>query len=296
LSAVIILHIRRKNEAKIFRKLLLSFSDQQIITGIGIQSVGLAKMQTMIPYHFFIIWMLSLLSTATHLSTLLALANDFKRDWILRWLRQFLMFVNLVLSCVFGIFVLLAVMKDLEPTLPIACVWQLPSHSAAANAGVSVAGTIAVIVGNCLVFALGVWYLHSKNQKWIKGLQVAGLLFLVAIAAGSAIRVILLSQAFGKPSVLLENGGEKDWSFGQLLPMLLLLLPLISAVEILRGMFPSFCRHQMPVMLTPAGEMNVPSPMVEHGTPSYSETNKIDGQELFQPNPLWGSRTNLVGK
>jgi len=279
LSAVIILHeLRRKNEAKIFRKLLLSFSDQQIITGIGIQSVGLAKMQTMIPYHFFIIWMLSLLSTATHLSTLLALASDFKRDWILRWLRQFLMFVNLVLSCVFGIFVLLAVMKDLEPTLPIACVWQLPSHSAAANAGVSVAGTIAVIVGNCLVFALGVWYLHSKNQKWIKGLQVAGLLFLVAIAAGSAIRVILLSQAFGKPSVLLENGGEKDWSFGQLLPMLLLLLPLISAVEILRG------------------EMGVPSPMVEHGTPSYSETNKIDGQELFQPNPLWGSRTNLVGK
>jgi hypothetical protein len=108
---IILYELRRKSEAKIFRKLLLSFSDQQILTGIGIQSVGLAKMETMVPYHFFIIWMLSLLSTATHLSTLLALVNDFKRDWILRWLRQFLMFINLVMSCVFGIFVLMAVMK-----------------------------------------------------------------------------------------------------------------------------------------------------------------------------------------
>ena len=35
----------------------------------------------------------------------------------------------------------------------------------------------------------------------------------------------------------LADTGEKDWSFGQLLPMLLLLLPLISAIEIIRGEF-----------------------------------------------------------
>jgi Flp pilus assembly protein protease CpaA len=129
LSGIIILHEFRKgnNEAKVFRKLLQSFSDQQILYGIGIQCVGLAKMETMVPYHFFIIWMLSLLSTATHLSTLLALVNDFKRDWVLRWLRQFLMFVNLVLSCVFGIFVLMATMKNMAPTLAVACVWELDS-------------------------------------------------------------------------------------------------------------------------------------------------------------------------
>jgi hypothetical protein len=192
-------------------------------------------MQTMVPYHFFIIWMLSLLSTATHLATLLALVNDFKRDWILRWLRQFLMFINLVLSCVFGIFVLQAVMKDLKPTLPIACVWQLPSHPASSNAATSIAGTIAVIAGNCIVFAFGVWYLHSQKKKWLKIFQFAGLVILFASGVGAAIRVILLSQAFGKPSVSLEGTGEKDWSFGQLLPILLLLLPLISAIEIYRG-------------------------------------------------------------
>lgn len=31
-------------------------SDQQIMTGIAIQSVGLAKIHTMVSYHFFIIW------------------------------------------------------------------------------------------------------------------------------------------------------------------------------------------------------------------------------------------------
>ena len=50
--------------------------------------------------------MLSLLSTATNFASLLALVQDYKRDWVLRWLRQFAMFVNMVLGIVFGIFVL----------------------------------------------------------------------------------------------------------------------------------------------------------------------------------------------
>lgn len=145
------------------------------------------------------------------------------------------MFVNLVLSIVFGVFVLQAVMKDLDPTLPIACVWQVPSHSAASNAAISIAGTIGVIAGQCIVFILGVWYLHSKRRAWLKWIQAAGILFLFAIAVGAAIRVILLSQAFGTPSVPLNDTGERDWGFGQLLSMLLLLLPLISAIEIYRG-------------------------------------------------------------
>jgi hypothetical protein len=189
----------------------------------------------MILYHFFIIWMLSLLSTATHIGTLLALHNDFKRDWILRWLRQFFMLVNLVLSCVFEIFVLESVMKDLQPTLPIACVWQVASQRAASNIAISIIGTIAVIAGNCIFFAVGVWYLHMKERRWVKIVQVAGLLVLVGIGAGAAIRVVLLSQAFGSPSVPLADTRERDWSFGQLLPLLLPLLPLVSAVEIIRG-------------------------------------------------------------
>lgn len=78
----------------------------RLLEGILIQAVGLARVNDMIPYHFFIIWMLSLLSTATNFASLLALVQDYKRDWVLRWVRQLAMFVNMVLGIVFGIFVL----------------------------------------------------------------------------------------------------------------------------------------------------------------------------------------------
>ncbi|RDL41421.1 Uncharacterized protein BP5553_01400 [Venustampulla echinocandica] len=275
LSGIIILReVHWQSEAKVIRKLLLSFSDQQILTGIGIQSVGLAKMHSMVPYHFFIIWMLSLLSTATHIGTLLALVNDFKRDWVLRWLRQFFMFVNLVLSCISGVFVLMAVMRSFPATLPIACVWQVPSKDAPSNAAISIAGTIAVMAGQCILFVLGVWYLHVKERKWLKLIQIVGLLVIVGIGAGAAVRVVLLSQAFGSPSVPLRDTGEKEWSFGQLLPLLLLLLPLVSAVEISRG------------------EMKVPSPVADDQLPLVDRDQKqsSDVRASFQPNPFWGSQ------
>ncbi|KAF2706587.1 hypothetical protein K504DRAFT_411904 [Pleomassaria siparia CBS 279.74] len=239
LSAIIILMgLRKSTSAPIARKLLLGFSDQQIVTGIGIQSVALAKMKSMVAYHFFIVWLLSLLSTATNLSTLLALVNDFKRDWVLRWLRQMLMLINLALGVISGIFILQSVMKNLEPRLPIGCVWEVPSRGASSNAAISVFGTIAVIAGNGITFIAATWYLHNREfPKWIKSVQVVGLIFLVASGIGATVRVIMVSQAFGSPpeSVRLVGSSEGDWGFGQLLTLLLLVLPLISTVEIMRG-------------------------------------------------------------
>lgn len=222
----------------IARKLLNSFSDQQIVEGIGIQAVGLAMMDTMVPYHFFVVWLLSLLSTATHLATLLALVQDYKRDWVLRWLRQFFMFVSLVLNVVCGLFVLESVLKDLAPTLPIACVWDVHSTDGSAQSSkvVSVVGTIAVIAVTCILFALSTWYLHMRRQRWGKIVRSVGLLLLVAMAVGAAARIIMVSEAFGNPSVKLSGPSEAAWSFGQLLGMLMLVLPFISALEILRGM------------------------------------------------------------
>ena len=249
------------------------------MVGIGIQSVGLAKINTLVPYHFFIVWMLSLLSMATHNATLLALVHDFRRDWVLRWLRQALMFVNLVLSCVYGVFVLKAVDKDVPQTLPIGCVWQV-DNGAASGLGVAYAGTIAVIAGNCVVFGLATWYLHSRTQRFYKIIQIAGLVLMVAIAAGAAIRTVLISQAFGTPSVTLSDTGEREWSFGQLLGLLLLVLPVISVVEISRG------------------EIKV-APPVDDDKMTLLEAHHMDsrtGRTSFQPNPFWGSESNLFNK
>jgi hypothetical protein len=238
-------------------------------------------MNTLVPYHFFLIWMLSLLSMATHNATLLALIHDFRRDWVIRWLRQCLMFVNLALSCVCGVFVLQAVGTGLEDgTLPIACVWEVKGDKgSSSNAGLSYAGTIAVISGNCLIFVLATWYLHNRKQRFQKIVQVGGIVLMTAIAIGVAIRIVLLSQAFGKPSVKLSDEGEKNWGFGQLLSMLLLILPLVFVVEVYRG----------EVKLVESG--GSPCERVYTG-----ESSSRDGgsSNYLRPNPFLTSETELI--
>ncbi len=129
--------------------------------------------------------------------------------------------------------------KSLAPTLPISCVWNAdPATSARSEGGktLSVAGTVGVMVGQVVVFTAAVWYLHSGQRVWLQTVRAIGCVVLLIIGVGATVRVIMLSQAFGSPSVKLSDEGEKDWSFGQLLGLLLLLLPLISCVEIYRGM------------------------------------------------------------
>ncbi|KAL2142032.1 hypothetical protein VTI28DRAFT_1602 [Corynascus sepedonium] len=225
---------QNSNPSVIRRKLLNGYSDQQIMVGIGLQSIGLVKSHSLVPYHFFLIWMLALLSMATHNAALLALVQDFKRDWVLRWMRQVLMFVNLALSCVYGVYVLQSKVRDLPDTLPIGCVWKLESTSSNVG-GLDYVGTIVTIAGNCVVFGLATWYLQSRNQRFYQIVQVVGLVLMSGIAIGATARAYLLSQAFGTPDVKLSDEGEKQWSFGQLLSLLMLILPVISVIEIMRG-------------------------------------------------------------
>lgn len=226
------------------------------------------------------IWLLSSLSTTTNLVTLLALVNDFKRDWVLRWIRQLFMLFNIFLGILSGIFVLQTVMKNLEPRLPIACVWQVPSRGSSGNATLSVVGTIAVIAAQVIVFILSTWYLHNRtNPKWMKSVQVVGLIVLLAMGIGATVRVVIESQAFGKPpaSVNLQGPSEGAWSYGQLLPLLLLALPIISTVEIMRG------------------ETRVPPSRVDEDSASLLPGGG-DMEFQFQPNPLTTSRSNLFKK
>ncbi|OAA73448.1 hypothetical protein ISF_00349 [Cordyceps fumosorosea ARSEF 2679] len=272
---------RPASASTVQRKLLNGLSDSQIVQGIGIQSVALAKMQTLVPYHFFLVWMLSLLSMATHNAALLALARDYRRGWVLRWLRQLLMLANLVLSCVSGVFVLQVVSRGMSvSTLPVACVWDGDAafgKPPGAAGALSYVGTIAVIVGNVATFGLATWYLHSRAQRWYKMVQVVGLLAMTAVAVGAAVRVVLLSSAFGKPSVALADENEKEWSFGQLLSMLMLVMPLISAVEIY------------------GGDVHV-APVEEDASPLFVNELQAHPRNQFQPNPFFGSETNLFKK
>lgn len=229
------IHSHRPALGLIRRKLLYGLSDQQILYGIGIQAVGLAQMNVLVPYHFFIIWMLSLLSMAVHNCTMLVLVASFRSDTVLRWLRQVLMLTNLVLSCVYGICMLQVVQKNLESsTLPTSCAWQVEGTKAS-NVGLSFVGTIAVIAGNCVVFTASTWYLHDRRQRGFKWVQLVGWVIMTGIAVGATVRVILMSQAFGEPSTPLSDSTEKQWTFATMVSLLMLALPLMTVLEIYRG-------------------------------------------------------------
>ncbi|KAI0381565.1 hypothetical protein F5Y04DRAFT_254845 [Hypomontagnella monticulosa] len=281
------------NPSVLRRKLLNSYSDQQILTGIGIQSVGLAKVDTMVPYHFFLIWMLSLLSMAVHNATLLALARDFRRDWVLRWMRQALMLANLVLSCVYGVYVLRAVQRGInDATYPISCVWNpdTPDGPQPSNTALSFAATIAVIIGNVVIFAMATWYLHIRTRRFYAIFQAIALVLMAAFAVGATVRVAYLADAFarGHP-IKLRDSGERDWSFGQALSVGMLLLPLISVVEILRGEIK--CAPPVAADEDDKGRLL--------GEDQELRTNPQGGGRGaadFQPNPFWGSQTNLFRK
>lgn len=221
------------------RKLLFAFSDQQILYGIGIQAVGLFQINKLVPYHFFIIWMVSLLSTAVHNSTLLVLVGNFHSDKVLRWVRQILMFVNLVLGCVFGICMLRVLEKDLEDsTLATLCAWSSTITTSKAHTSeeiVSFLGTIFVIAGNVIVFGASTWFLHDRKQRGFKWIQLAGICVMTAIAVAATVRVVVESQAFGTPSTPLADEGEQQWSFSTIVTLLMLLLPLMTVLEIYRG-------------------------------------------------------------
>lgn len=188
------------------------------------------------------------------------------------------MLVNMFLGILSGVFILQSVLKNLEPRLPIACVWEVEGRGKSSNAAMSVAGTIAVIAGQVITFVLATWYLHNKsNPHWLKTVQVAGLLACLAMGVGATIRVVLESQAFGSPptSVNLVGPSEGSWSFGQLLPLLLLVLPVISTIEIMRG---------ETVMST--------SSVDDDTTPLFANGADME----FQPNPTVGSTASVFRK
>ncbi|KAF9876944.1 hypothetical protein CkaCkLH20_05790 [Colletotrichum karsti] len=276
LSSSIILQELKGRPSTIRRKLLNSYSDQQILQGIGIASVGLARINTMVPYHFFIIWTLSNMSMAVHNATLLALVHDFRRDWVLRWLRQFLMFVNLVFNVVYGVFILQGVSKGMQDSkLPVACVFKIDHEGSGSMTGLSYVGTILVIAGNVVVFSLASWYLHLRTLRFVNVIKLIGILLMAASAVGAAVRCIIASDAFGNgPVYELSDQGEKGWSFGQLLSLLVLLFPLVSMVEIIRG------------------EIKVaPCDLSDGGKCNDTEMNAY--RTSYQPNPFFGSQTNL---
>jgi len=224
--------------AKIARQLVAGYSEQQLIKGIAIQAVTIfGYMDTMVPYHFFLIWMITTVSTATHCIALLALQTELKMDWGIRWLKQFFMFVNLMFSCVMSIFLFMEIQKQVTPTLPMACIFRdypVITPRSISDIRISQAGTVSVIVGQCAIFIMSLLWLHSAKNGWYNPLRALSYLFLTAISIGGTVRIIQLSQVFGTPSVPLKDKTASVLNFGGVVMLCLLISPGLNAFRMYR--------------------------------------------------------------
>lgn len=91
------------------------------------------------------------------------------------------------------------------------------------------------MTGNCLIYLVGTWYLHSQSQRFFAVSQVVGVALMCLNALVAITQIILSSQSLGNPPVPLRDNGEREWDMGQLVTVMLLGLPLITALEIYRG-------------------------------------------------------------
>lgn len=125
-----------------------------------------------------------------------------------------------------------------------------------------------------------------ENPRWLKTVQVVGLLFLAASGVGATVRVVMVSQAFGSPpeSVNLVGNGERQWSYGQLLPLLLLILPVISTIEIARG--------ELKVQPCKADDEDCKPLIGVSGVDTELQRQRLE----YQPNPMFGETNGLFRK
>jgi membrane-associated HD superfamily phosphohydrolase len=106
--------------------MILSFSDQQMITGISIIIGGLSQLQWGIPsYHWQSVVNLAWFSTVTHLITLTALREELRSDKSKRMYRVIIMaFLMIMLICVMGPVGYLTSSGNIPESFPAWCLYQ----------------------------------------------------------------------------------------------------------------------------------------------------------------------------
>ncbi|KAF2467424.1 uncharacterized protein BDR25DRAFT_234631 [Lindgomyces ingoldianus] len=228
--------------SRVLSKNLLSFSDTQLLTGLAIQFTAMLQHCKLTIYHFQIVTELAFLTTVTHLLTVVTLRNYFVKY---RWInlpRIFSMLGNLALLGYTSFVAYSYDIAGLELSSSLACFYkgQRPPFKAAFG-GRWAALLVGAIGGHVTVIAamyfLPETVLQSPARKW-KGWKWFGAIFRTWFIApiyavyGFVMAGISLqkTQALGSASVVI-NGSEKEWGFGQFLPILLLALPLFAAWE-----------------------------------------------------------------
>jgi len=179
-----LLHLTTPSEIQAFKKRLrdlvehvtLGLSDQQLITGLAILTIGWTRHCTISSRHFWIVFDLSFFSAVTHLASLLALRSYFSRYRRLRDFRVFLMLCNYVMLLVAAILTF----RDYDPstrTCPIQCTFDRIRNRQLGASGMYTAQMVLLT----LVFFWQLGMMYVKDDAWdmrhemiLRALKVGG--------------------------------------------------------------------------------------------------------------------------
>ncbi|ETS77810.1 hypothetical protein PFICI_09872 [Pestalotiopsis fici W106-1] len=282
----ILSYIRVRVTRDKMQEVCLMFSDQQLVAGGAILTVGYMRHCEITQYHFYIAANLTLASFATYQSVLLivrdVLKANIRRGWRLGW-------IAIVFGCVLAFNFVIYNDKFLVPGLwglSMDCLWrQLPSGLTPRVIPYVVVGTVvdlmsAYSIVSCLYPEINDFYLvktlghfvytvmcqptylyrrvedhvdQRSKFRWLWKLVEwpTWLLFVMSFT----LREIFASLYFDLARIFAylfqttyvvgwardnaaingREGPEDTWGFGQILPLLLLALPLFSFVEIVCG-------------------------------------------------------------
>jgi hypothetical protein len=219
--------------------MLLSLSDISNLLGLGIQITAMMKGCGISLYHFRIMATLGFLSSVPHILTIVVLRDTFVKKRCTNLPRVILMLGNLGLVA-YTFFVAYSYSTaDLHLSMSMACFFNAERTLNTALVGRWAALMTAAIVTHLSVI-LSMYILHPPNETEKKKIlwKIGARCRTWVIAPTYSIYGIYMAgtglaytQALGGTPNVSIKGSESEWGFGQLLPVLLLMLPILAGWE-----------------------------------------------------------------
>ncbi|KAH7321421.1 hypothetical protein B0I35DRAFT_429302 [Stachybotrys elegans] len=224
------------------RRILYSYSDTSILQAITLQVIGLCTIGNTLLRDFLANWLISLIYLIGHNACVLALMREYQHDRVLRLLRQFLMVVGMIPWSVSGaLLAYVAPMSSLNGETTMGRLLEARSRGVQAH-GPLVLTAIALVVTNWVVLAIETWLINSRKNslgdKLFQNSRLLGVMLLAGCAVAAGLKLFTTAQTSH------DTGAEhSQWAYGQIMTVVVLYYPTLSAVLLYRGLKEELKNH-----------------------------------------------------
>lgn len=226
--------------------LIIGLADQQAVVALAILVAAALEWQTISAYHFNLIASLAWFSSFTHALTLLSLMKWMRRSMFLLCLRLFLF------AAVFVMYLWAqAVARNYSSSSGSGYRAACPAHCCLSDGWSEFSGMFTIIsmlrVGSLslIVFLIAWrllidWYQKGWRKSTTERNKICHQIIAVGISAALLIAVfggvtgvafIRDTSSYSGLKVSQAFQDQNMWGFGQIVPMILFILPLIAAIE-----------------------------------------------------------------